>query len=221
MGPFKSMETAGTISVQQKEALPNFCSAMCASLAELVQQISPPVAPRDVAELPLLTLGAQFQGANNVTIGKQATVDVFLAIADLVKHHLTSRSDRDLELINSSGRTVIIALSSDPDVRIQEDFAGAIHKKVAVEIKGGADLSNVHNRAGEAEKSHQKAKADGFRDFWTIIARRGVSLVKLQEESPTTTSWFDLNEILSRDGDDWEEFKRRIVGEAGIPVKPI
>lgn len=117
-----------------------------------------------------------------------------------------------------SGRTVIIALSSDPDVRIQEDFAGTMHKKVAVEIKGGADLSNVHNRAGEAEKSHQKAKADGFRDFWTIIAKRGISLSKLQEESPTTTSWFDLNEVLLRHGDDWEEFKRRIVGEAGIPT---
>lgn len=154
MAPFRSMETAGTISAKQSEALPELCSAMCASLAELIQHISPPVSPRDVAELPLLTLGSQFQGANNVTIGKQATVEVFLAIVGLVKGYLATRTDRDLVLTNSSGRTVLIALSSDPDVRIQEDFAGVLHKKVAIEIKGGADLSNVHNRAGEAEKSH-------------------------------------------------------------------
>jgi hypothetical protein len=32
---------------------------------------------------------------------------------------------------------------------------------VAVEIKGGKDYSNIHNRIGEAEKSHQKAKKEG------------------------------------------------------------
>ncbi|MGZ6228614.1 MAG: XcyI family restriction endonuclease, partial [Candidatus Binataceae bacterium] len=60
---------------------------------------------------------------------------------------------------------------SDPDLKIQEELEpGQVHNKVAIEIKGGTDKSNAHNRAGEAEKSHQKARAQEFNDFWTIIA---------------------------------------------------
>jgi hypothetical protein len=47
--------------------------------------MSPTITLRDVAELPLLTIGAQFQGSNNNIIGQQATVDVFLSIAEIVK----------------------------------------------------------------------------------------------------------------------------------------
>src|SRR4029453_10557279 len=35
---------------------------------------------RDIAELPLLTLGSSFQGAKNVIIGQKATQAIFLAI---------------------------------------------------------------------------------------------------------------------------------------------
>jgi len=48
------------------------------------------------------------------------------------------------------------------------------HNIVAIEVKGGTDVSNAHNRAGEAEKSHTKAKGKGFRDFWTIISKKGL-----------------------------------------------
>lgn len=218
MGRFRSMETRGTINSRQKAGLPEFCEAMSESLAELVRQISPTITPRDVTELPLLTLGAQFQGANNNTIGQQATVEVFLAIADIVKDYTTGRDSRRVTVTNASGRTVTIALASDPDVLIQEDFGGVLHDRVAIEIKGGTDSSNAHNRAGEAEKSHQKAKAAGARDFWTIIATKGLDLSRLRSESRTTTSWFDAAQVLGRAGSDWEDFKRRIAGEVGIPL---
>lgn len=219
MAPFKSMETVGTLSQRQDANLDEFCQAMCRSLAELVLQLSPKVTPRDVSELPLLTLGSQFQGANNVAIGKQATVEVFLAIVDLVAPHVVARTQRELSIMNASNRRVIVAFSSDPDVRIQEEFNGVLRNKVAIEIKGGADVSNVHNRAGEAEKSHQKARSDGFRDFWTIISLRGVSVEKLHAESPTTNSWFDLAQVVGRDGEDWDEFRSRVVDEVGIPTE--
>lgn len=218
MGLFKSMEASGTLRQAQKEALPGFCAAMSTGLADLVRQLSPEVTPRDVFELPLLTLGSQFQGGNNVAIGRQATLDVFLTIAEIVKDHVTSRTERRLVVFNASGREVVISLAADPDVRIQEEFDGAFRNKVAIEIKGGTDVSNVHNRAGEAEKSHRKADADGFRDFWTIISKRGVSVDKLQGESPTTRSWFDVAQVIGRTGADWEEFRSRIVGEVGIPA---
>ena len=56
-------------------------------------------------------------------------------------------------------------LSHDPDVCVLEQVENRTHNKVAFEVKGGTDDSNAHNRAGEAEKSHLKAKRKGFKDF--------------------------------------------------------
>lgn len=64
MGQFKGMEARGTINDRQQIALPTFCCAMAKGLADMVSQLSPRITSRDVAELPLLTLGAQFQGSN-------------------------------------------------------------------------------------------------------------------------------------------------------------
>ncbi len=218
MGQFRSMEARAVLNERQKAALPALCKAMSEGLADLVRQMSPAITPRDVAELPLLTIGSQFQGSNNNTIGRRAILDVFLSMREIVKDYVTEEDDRRLTLRNSAGRTVIIALASDPDVRIQEEVGGRLQNKVAIEIKGGTDRSNAHNRAGEAEKSHQKAKVEGFRDFWTIIATKGLDLKKLKSESRTTNSWFDAAQVLGRDGTDWDEFRARIAGQVGIPM---
>ena len=85
MGQFKGMETRGVLKAGRRPDLEGFCEAMGQSLAELVRQMTPELTTQDVNELPLLTLGSQFQGGNNNTIGKQATVDVFLAVTELVK----------------------------------------------------------------------------------------------------------------------------------------
>jgi hypothetical protein len=218
MSPLKRMEVKGLLGIVQEALLNEFCTSMGIVLGELVQQISPSVTPRDVDELRLLTLGSQFQGANNVRIGKTATDDVFLAISELVERFVKERHDRSLTLVNSAKRKVVIQLASDPDICIVESFDTKTHKKVAIEIKGGTDKSNAHNRAGEAEKSHQKAKGDGFRDFWTLIAKRGLDINKLMKESPTTTSWFDVAQVLARTGDDWNEFRNRLAEALGVPV---
>jgi len=84
--------------------------------------------------------------------------DVFVAVKEIVAKYVVSTTESKLTLKNSAGRTVLIALAHDPDVRIQEQVSDQVHHKVAIEVKGGTDVSNVHNRAGEAEKSHQKAK---------------------------------------------------------------
>ncbi len=132
---------------------------------------------------------------------------------------MARRTENRLTLLNSAGRHVIIALSSDPDVGIQEEFEGALREKVAIEIKGGTDCGNAHNRAGEAEKSHQKARGQGYRDCWTIIAKKGVDMDQLRRESPTTTSWFDVAQVLGQSGDDWDEFRSRLAEVTGIPLK--
>jgi hypothetical protein len=216
MGPFKRMETAGIIT--QPDLIPAFCETMAVSLADLVRQVSPRIESRDVAELPLLTFGSYLQGQNNTAIGKQATQDVFLVIADLVKPFIIDRTETRLKVKNASKRTVTIALSSDPDVAITEVFGTKTSNKVAIEIKGGTDKSNAHNRAGEAEKSHQKAAGKHFKDFWTIIALTGLKEETLATESPTTNNWFDASHVLARSGAGWEDFKHRIAEAVGIPL---
>jgi hypothetical protein len=127
-------------------------------------------------------------------------------------------TERRIQFSNASNRTVVIELAADPDISITEIFGENARPKVSIEIKGGSDRSNANNRAGEAEKLHQKAKAAGFRDCWTIIARSGLDLSALRRESPTTTSWFDVSDVLSRSGADWDDFRSRLSGELGIPV---
>lgn len=218
MGMFKSMERRGVLNNRQKAALPEFCKAMSEGLADLVRQMSPSITPADVHDLPLLTIGSQFQGANNNLIGAEAIREVFLGIREIVQKYVTEEYERKLVLKNSAGRKVLIVLAADPDVRIQEELGGRLENRVAIEIKGGTDKSNAHNRAGEAEKSHRKAKRENFRDFWTIIATKGLDIAKLRAESPTTSYWFDAAQVLGRVGEDWREFRTRLAGELGIPA---
>lgn len=222
MGRFKSMEKRvekrSQLTDSQRQALPDFCAAMSLGLADLIRQLSPSVTQRDLAEIPILTLGSQLQGANNNDIGRTAVLEVFLAVAELVEPYLMRRSDQQLILRNGAGRQITITLASDPDVRIQEEVGNGVAQRVAIEVKGGTDRSNAHNRAGEAEKSHLKAKRDGFRNFWTLIAKKGLDMTRLREESPTTTDWFDVAQILGREGADWDWFRTQLATEAGIPL---
>jgi XcyI restriction endonuclease len=217
MGQFKSMEETGALSKKQEASVPDFCRAMAEPLAGLLRQI-PNFTGRDLQELPLLTFGPQLQGSNNTQIGKKAMQEIFIAVTEILKEYIIDKTPNRLTIRNASRRTVFVDLSHDPDVSIREQIEKQIHNKVAVEVKGGTDVSNVHNRAGEAEKSHLKAKRKGFRDFWTIISKTGQDMSKLEQESQTTTEWFDVTEILARQGKDWESFGQRLAGTVGIPL---
>jgi hypothetical protein len=221
MGRFKSMEERSTMDKKQEALVPAFCRAMAEPLAELVRQI-PSISQRDLQELQLLTLGSKFQGANNTLIGKAAMQGVFGAITAIVEKCVIDKKDKKLTLKNASDRTVVITLSHDPDVCVRELMAnGETNNTVAIEVKGGTDASNAHNRAGEAEKSHRKAKQQGFKDFWTLISKKGVELSKLQRGSPTTNEWFDVTELLTQKGQDWEDFRQKLSLAVGIPVAEV
>jgi len=148
-------------------------------------------------------------------------------VTEIVRGHIVeppvrpaaSQKGKKLFLKNASGRTVVITLSHDPDLCVQELMENnRPNSKVAIEVKGGTDASNAHNRAGEAEKSHQKAKKFGFAEFWTIISKKGIEVRKLQAESPTTNCWYDVSEVLARTGEDWDDFRQRLAGACGIPA---
>lgn len=106
MGQFRSIETRGSINAFQEASLEHFCRAMSGALADLVCQMSPRITPRDVLELPLLTIGSQFQRGNNNTIGKRATESVFLSIKVIVKKHVIEEEAGRLTIRNSAGRRV-------------------------------------------------------------------------------------------------------------------
>lgn len=217
MAMFKSMEERGTMSEKQAIRVADFCKAMAEPLAELVRQI-PNFADRDLRELPLLTFGSQLQGSNNTQIGKKAMQEIFVAIGEILGRYVVRREANRLTVKNASGRTVYVSLAHDPDVCIQEQVESRIHSRVAVEVKGGTDVSNAHNRAGEAEKSHLKSKKRGFVEFWTIISKTGLEMSKLAQESQTTNQWFDVTELLAREGRDWEDFRQRLASAVGIPL---
>jgi len=217
MGIFKSMEESGAASERHKARIPEFCTAMARPLAELVRQI-PNMTSRDISELPLLTYGSQLQGSRNTAIGKQAMGDIFLAIAEIVEKFIVERTPTKLTVRNSTGRQVTIYRQHDPDVAIYEFVENLPHFKLAIEVKGGTDQSNAHNRAGEAEKSHQKARKAGFPEFWTIISKQGIDMRKLLAESPTTNHWFNAAEVLARKGKDWDNFRQRLAGIVSIPL---
>lgn len=60
MGTYIRAETRGVFTKRGLKKLSQYCHAMCETLSILVRQMSPTITQRDVRELPLLTLGAQF-----------------------------------------------------------------------------------------------------------------------------------------------------------------
>jgi hypothetical protein len=174
-----------------------------------------PVSASTVHDLQLLTVGPQLRGSENNVIGKGATATVFELVRDIVAAHVVSSTPRTITVRNASGRTVQIAFASDPDIAIFEALPSIAVPTVSIEIKGGTDRSNVHNRIGEAEKSHQKAKAAGFTQFWTILNAR-IDLEAAQRESPTTTRFFQLEEILDRSSVQCSQFRDLVVQVVGV-----
>lgn len=107
---------------------------------------------------------------------------------------------------NDSGRIVTIAFSSDPDIEITEKLVNRNRGLISIEIKGGRDYSNIHNRIGEAEKSHQKAKKRGYYEFMTILSV-DVDYEILKDESPTTSHFFNIDHLIDKGSNEFMDFR--------------
>lgn len=134
-----------------------------------------------------------------------------------MSHYIKETTKRTIILENDSGRSVLIEFLSDPDIRITEKLETHMRPKVSIEIKGGTDASNIHNRLGEAEKSHQKAKNRGFFEFWTII-RVDVDQVMAKRESPTTSQFFHLDHIKDSSSQEHKRFSDILGSLIGIRI---
>ncbi len=83
-------------------------------------------------------------------------------------------------------------------------------------MKGGTDFSNIHNRVGEAEKSHRKAKDAGYVECWTVVNVDNIDLAMSTRESPSTNKFFKLSDLKSQTGEQFQDFRERITALTGI-----
>jgi hypothetical protein len=92
-------------------------------------------------------------------------------------------------------------------------------EKIAIEIKAGKDASNIHNRIGEAEKSHQKARQRGFVECWTVVNVDGLDWKMAHRESPSTNRFYKLSAIVAGTGPEYTDFRNRVILLTGIKVR--
>ena len=215
-GRFKRLEDRGSITDSLRDELPALCSSLTKSAELLVENIDE-ISISIIHELQLLTLGPQLRGSANTRIGQESTREVFVLIKQLVSAYMKETTEHTILIENDSGRKVMIEFFADPDVRITEKLQSGIRPLVSIEIKGGTDASNIHNRVGEAEKSHQKARNRGFFEFWTII-RVDVDVEMVKRESPTTSHFFHLDRITDVATQEYAQFRDLLGSLMGIRI---
>jgi hypothetical protein len=222
-GRFKAMEVTGFLSASCEALLGELCKSLNDSASYLLNSILDTSLTKSfLDDLTLLTLGPQLRGGANVKKGARGIVQVFDTIKEIVEGTITNTSPRVIEIRNASSRKVLIEFAPDPDIIIREQLtpgADDYRNVIAIEIKGGTDYSNIHNRIGEAEKSHQKAKAQGFAECWTIINVDRIDTATLQKESPSTNRFYRLSQIIHDAGDEYRDFESRVRSLTGIPGK--
>lgn len=215
---FKSMESKGILTEKNKSTLTNLCEGLVGSAVALVNGIGIDRLSRELLDdLTLLTVGPQLRGGANVKKGVAGIVDVFQSIHDIVAHTATESSASKIEIENAAGRKVLIQFAPDPDIVIREGMSKERFRNIiAIEVKGGRDFSNIHNRVGEAEKSHQKAKVAGYVECWTVVNVDRIDMEMARRESPTTNKFYRLSALKQGEGDEYQDFMERIISLTGI-----
>lgn len=219
LGCFKGMEDRGTIRKEIAGEIDALARAMCVTGAVLVSGLDRNrISAALLADLALLTLGPQFRGGANVRKGVTGLRTVFEAIHGIVAGSLVSATDTRMTIAGAAGRTVLIEFAADPDIVIREEMRpGSFREIVAVEVKAGSDFSNIHNRIGEAEKSHQKARAAGFAECWTVVNVDRIDLAMARRESPSTNRFYRISDIAAGEGAEFDDFRDRIRSLTGVP----
>ena len=215
-GPFKPMEEKRRLSEHNEVTLSNLCQALCGSAELLIQGIDR-LSQKSVHDLTLLTLGPQLRGGALNLLGIRATRRVFKLINSIVAPAIVSATDRSIEIQNAAGRAVKVEFASDPDICIREELpSGRFRNLVAIEIKGGRDYSNIHNRIGEAEKSHQKARKEGYVECWTMVGVSDLDMRLAKRESPSTDRFYHIEQITDEGTTAFEDFRENLLSRVGI-----
>jgi hypothetical protein len=219
----KAMEERGVLAPKNSDQLAPLCAAFSRAGALLLAGIGIPKLNAGLLDqLTLLTLGPQLRGGANVKRGTAGIRTVFNVIQEVVEASISHMTESSIEIINAAGRTILIVFASDPDIVISEQMRPGVYRRlIAIEIKGGQDFSNIHNRIGEAEKSHQKAKASGFVECWTVVNVDKIDIATAHRESPSTNRFYRISDLVAASGPDYQDFRDRIVSLTGIKNRLI
>jgi hypothetical protein len=225
-GPFKrlqALENDGTIHSRLEPLIPAFCRSLTKTGEMLVEVINA-VSLSVVNDLQVLTLGAQFRGSGNVKIGQNAIDSFFDLMKVLLAGYNPKVKGRRIMFQNDSKPPVTIRVASDPDVSITLKLEAEERRLVAIELKGGTDVSNIWNRLGEAEKSHAKARADGFNELRTVTR---VDLNsdpdvqrKARRQSASTTRFFFLDRLADPTTTEAITFRQVLGSIMGVKLAP-
>lgn len=215
---FSSMEGRGVIGKGISASIPDLCREMCKAGALLLAGIgSAKISAGFLDDLTLLTLGPQLRGGANVRKGSAGIQIVFNAINQIVRDSVLSSTETCMTIRNAAGRTVLIEFAPDPDIIIREEMRPRQYRElIAIEVKAGSDFSNIHNRIGEAEKSHQKAKASGFVECWTVVNVDKIDIAMAHRESPSTNRFYRFSDLTNAESADFVDFRDRVISLTGI-----
>jgi hypothetical protein len=216
LGPFKRLETSQSLPAGLDKQVRPLCECLCLAAAELVAGAAR-LSAEELHDLSLLTLGAQLRGGALNRRGDEAVASLRELIGGLVVPGGGKVTSLGFDLQNAAGRRVVVRFGSDPDLSVVEQLgSGRERRLLAIEVKGGQDVSNVHNRIGEAEKSHQKAKKDGFIECWTVLGVDGPDMALAHRESPSTDRFFPLPQLLVTGSPSQAEFLEELGSRLGL-----
>ncbi len=218
LGIFKRAEEGGVLGTTALVQIPELCKFLNMRAWKLLQGMNTlTIDQRFLNELSLLSIGPQLRGGRNNERGEAGIEEVYQLILKAVAHAKPVVSGRTATLDNAAGRQVVIEVAADPDIVIFEKSSGQARRPlVAIEVKAGTDASNIHNRIGEAEKSHLKAKARKFTECWTIVNVASLDPVVAAQQSPTTHRFFTLSELMEIASEAHADFVSAIVALTGI-----
>ena len=214
---FKRLEEFGVIPDQVDPYVEDLCKSLIETGEVFVDYLDE-VSVELINDLQLLTLGPQIRGGINTKIGSDATKESVNIIKKIVEPYIQLSTGKKIIIQNDSERQIKIEFLSDPDVKIEEMVNQKWVPKVAMEIKGGKDKSNVWNRIGEAEKSQLAAADYGFAHRWTIL-RVDVDTKKAINKSPSTTMFFNLDRIQNPNDPEYSKFRDNLSSILGIRIK--
>lgn len=223
VGRFRNMEEKGILSESLEASLSELCRAFSSSASVLLSGIAPFGVSREMLDdLTLLTVGPQLRGGANNQRGHDGIEQVFNIMRKIVAHAIAGMNDTVIEVKSATGRPFLIEFASDPDIIIREEMApGNYRNVVAIEVKSGTDASNIHNRIGEAEKSHLKARQRGFTECWTVINVERLDMAKAHGESLSTNRFYSLSALMRENGEEYDDFRRRVLSLTAVSASPV
>ena len=115
-------------------------------MSSIIDPTSPrsPLSREILEALTMLTLESQLRGSYNTLLGQGATKLVFDLIKEIVAPGIQYEDSTSIIIQNAAGRNVRIEFAPDPDIAIREELSfGKLNNRIAIEIKGGRDVSNI------------------------------------------------------------------------------